>query len=351
MFIHASNTTGLGASQVIISFIQSACKLGLLENSNVYLPSDGPLSNFCIGDLKIIRYKRYLPNSISRSIECLCAKYIFPRNQLTIVLGDLPLRGIKNQIVLVHQPNLVSPKVNPYSSKSFKYRMLRILFRYNIKYAKKIVVQTGVIADELIKSYPSIKDKTFVIPQPAPGSFSLNNENSKVIDRNGPITFFYPAAGYSHKNHNFLILLNDYFNYHGITDINFKVWLTLTEEEYLPYKNITFIKNLGRLNYEEVLKTYNECDALLFLSHSESYGLPLVEAMKFSLPILVVDLDYSKWMCNDKAYYFKHNQIESFLNAKTELIADLLKGISPDYNKELEKFPWSWDEVVLKFIS
>lgn len=351
MYIHATNTTGLGASQVIASFIKSAYELGLLKHSVVYLPVKGPLSNFCIGDLKIIRYKRFLPNSISRVIECLFSKYIFPKDQLAIVLGDIPLKGIKNQIVLVHQPNLVSPSVNPYSSKSLKYRIFRTLFRYNIRYAKKIIVQTGVIADELNISYPSIKNKLFIIPQPVPGNFSLKDKYPKIIDRRGPLTLFYPAAGYPHKNHHFLLKLNDHFKNNDLSEINFEIWLTLSDEEYMPFKNITFIKNLGRLDYETVLKKYNDCDALLFLSHSESYGLPLVEAMNYSLPILVVDLAYAKWMCNNKAYYFEYNSIKSFLSAKSELIRNISEGIYSNYSNELQKFPKSWNDVVLNFLS
>jgi hypothetical protein len=351
MFIHASNTTGTGASHVIVSFIKAASSMGLLKSSVVYLPANGPLSNFQTDDLKIIRYKRFLPNSISRAIECLFAKYFFPKDELAIVLGDIPLRGIKNQIVLVHQPNLISPSVNPYSSKTLRYRIYRALFKYNLRFAKKIIVQTEVIADELTRTYSAIQSKIFVIPQPVPIGFSLKNYNiHKTIDRKVPIIFFYPAAGYPHKNHQFLLSLNNYYKRNYYKDIDFEIWLTLSDEEYIPFRDIPYLKNLGVMDYEEVLNNYNKCDALLFLSHSESYGLPLVEAMSLSLPILVVDLAYAKWMCDDKAYYFKYNSIESFETKKSELIRNILNGIMPDYTNELEKFPKTWNEVVSKFL-
>lgn len=350
MIIHATNTTGLGASHVITSFINGASNLGLLNNSILYLPEKGPLNNFSPSNGKVVRYKRWLPNSFSRLFECLFASLIFPSNEQTIVLGDIPLRGIKNQIVLVHQPNLVNPKINRLSGNSLHYKIYRALFKMNLKFASWIVVQTDVMKDDLIKSYPTINEKILVVPQPLPSWFKIAEA---IIEKNfssDVITLFYPAAGYSHKNHLFLNKLNSYFIENKIDKFNFKILLTLTDEEFLPYNNIPFVENLGRLNSEQILNAYGASDALLFLSLVESYGLPLVEALKLGLPILTVDLAYSRWMCDNEAYFFENESMDSFFQAFNNLSSDLNKQIKKDYTNVLQKFPLSWETVVQKFV-
>jgi hypothetical protein len=351
MIIHATNTTGLGASHVITSFIEAASNLGILNKAKLYLPDKGPLRDFSPVYGKVIRYKRLLPNSISRLLECYFASYIFPKEEQFIVLGDIPLKGINNQIVLVHQPNLIDPKYNKLSSNSLHYKVYRTLFKMNLKYASWIVVQTDVMKSDLIKSYPALNDKIVVMPQPLPSWFSIDDRLVFKIKKNkDSISLFYPAAGYSHKNHLFLSKLNSYFIENKINNCNFKILLTLTKEEFVPYNHIPFVENLGRLNSEQIIAVYNNCDALLFLSLVESYGLPLVEALKLSLPILTVDLAYSRWMCDDEAYYFTNESIDSFLLAFNKLNSDINKGFIKDYTHVLSKFPNSWESIVTSFI-
>lgn len=349
MFIHATNITGVGATHVVTSFIDAATELEVLNDATIFLPADGPLSNYHPLRGRILRYKRKLANSYSRLFECFFAQFLFPQDEQFIVLGDIPLRGIKNQVVLVHQPNLIYPSVNKLSSKRLTYRIFRLLFKYNLKFAERIIVQTQVMADELRKSYPKLKNKTVVIPQPVPNwfkSFKIH-ENKQESD---VVKLFYPAAGYPHKNHKLLI---DIFNNKTIFKskrVPFEIWLTLSDEEYLPYKDISFIKNFGRLKPTEVVEKYKSCDAVLFLSVMESYGLPLVEALTLNLPIICADLPYARWMCEEKGFYFQYDSALSFINSFIQLQEHLKNKKQIDYSAVLSKFPEDWKAVVAKFI-
>ena len=60
------------------------------------------------------------------------------------------------------------------------------------------------------------------------------------------------------------------------------------------------IECIGYIDQKELLNYYLEVDALLFLSLEESYGLPLIEAMYFNLPIIVPDLEYARYLCGDR---------------------------------------------------
>jgi glycosyltransferase involved in cell wall biosynthesis len=126
--------------------------------------------------------------------------------------------------------------------------------------------------------------------------------------------------------------------------------LTLTEKEFDPYKKIKYLKNIGNLSSSEMNNYYGKVDALLFLSSLESYGLPLIEAMSLNLPILTVDLSYSRWVCEDHAYFFKPYDEESFFSALTNLVNDFNSGKKSSYTEALKKFPNSWTEVVDCFL-
>ncbi|MDH5632656.1 MAG: glycosyltransferase [Gammaproteobacteria bacterium] len=52
------------------------------------------------------------------------------------------------------------------------------------------------------------------------------------------------------------------------------------------------IINCGSLSHDEVLQLYASAGALVYPSLSESFGLPLVEAQAFDLPIIASELDY-----------------------------------------------------------
>lgn len=346
MQIHATNINGLGASHVVLSLLDAMSKDPKYAGATVYLPKDGLLKNYGNKKSNIRIYKRYLPNSISRFIECLFSQFFF-KNEPTIVLGDIPLRRIDNQVVLVHQPNLIKPSINKYSGKSFGFKINRILFSLNHKYAKKIIVQTGSMANELIASYPKIKDKVIISPQPVPSWLQLKKVSKEFY--NNKTILFYPSALYSHKKHQFLIEVNEFLK--DRKTFNFEIWLTLKDEEFIEFKHIRFVKNLGRLSTDQMNNTYSKVDALLFLSSMESFGLPLVEALTLNLPILAPDFNYSRWMCEDKAYYFKPYKANSFSTALDKVIKDINDKKTVDYKKILEKFPKDWETVSKIFIS
>ena len=46
-----------------------------------------------------------------------------------------------------------------------------------------------------------------------------------------------------------------------------------------------------------MIDEYKRADGLVFLSLSESYGFPLVEAMWLGLPIICPDTEYARDMC------------------------------------------------------
>lgn len=262
-------------------------------------------------------------------------------------MGDIPLRIRAKQIVLVHQPNLLSPAVNPFTTRSLKYCVLRKIFALNVKYATSFVVQTGAMADAMIQSYPAMKGKVSVVPQPPPEWFDKAQIKSKGVLKSGRrLLLFYPAAYYPHKNHKIFKKMQPFEKELGkALD---KIFLTVTKEE-IGFE-APWVKTLGIIPSSQVIEFYQKSDALIFPSLLESYGLPLVEAMVAGLPILCSNLPYARWLCEDQAIYFDPLNPESVIAAIFDLRGRLLSGWLPDWTIALRKLPKSWDEVAEHFM-
>jgi glycosyltransferase involved in cell wall biosynthesis len=153
------------------------------------------------------------------------------------------------------------------------------------------------------------------------------------------LRLFYPAAYYPHKNHRLLSEINDS-----------KTWpvseLVLTIPDNLnPNPAIPWIRCIDRLEPAGVLSEYRNTDALLFLSFSESFGFPLIEAMWIGLPIICPDLPYARTLCGEHAIYFDPHKVGSLHAAIAELTKRRSSGWWPDWSAKLDKIPKDWQKV------
>ena len=68
---------------------------------------------------------------------------------------------------------------------------------------------------------------------------------------------------------------------------------------------------------EVLLSFYNQCTALIAASFSEGFGLPLIEAAHYRLPIIAREIPVFKEVAGDYAYYFKNNDACDIVEAIT----------------------------------
>jgi len=125
------------------------------------------------------------------------------------------------------------------------------------------------------------------------------NDNFDSSDNNHEIQFLYPSSGEPHKNHKNLI----------------SAWILLAQAGRFPTLHLTLdellfpeltswirlqidrydlrIINLGYINdHGEMLYFLKKSKCLIFPSTLESFGMPLLEAEHFKVPILAPELDY-----------------------------------------------------------
>ena len=88
----------------------------------------------------------------------------------------------------------------------------------------------------------------------------------------------------------------------------------------------------GMLPYERILSFYKSCDLLVFPSYLETFGLPLVEAASFGMPILAADMNYAREVIGS----YKGVKFLNYKDSKiwAENIVDL-------YNKRIKYKPYN----------
>jgi hypothetical protein len=161
---------------------------------------------------------------------------------------------------------------------------------------------------------------------------------------------FYPASFYKHKNHKVILDLCKKKSI-LLDTIQFTFTIPFEKNYILSKFSNNLITNIGPLTTEEVFDNYQNFNALIFPSLNESYGLPLIEAMKMNLYIICPDLPYAKWMCGKQAKYFIPNDSNSLYIAIKEVLDDNLNNIKPNWDEPLSKIPENWDYYASKFLN
>ena len=346
--IHMTNINGDGAKVVSESLV-----LSMIESKNfilkkVYLSTDDNICKSLVTDT-VNFYRRYLPDIISRFLECTVFGYKFNGSSPLLVLGDMPLRCTGSQYLFLQNTLMFLKFHDSNVFRSFKYKIIRYLFKINLKYVDKVIVQTDIIKSDFIKTFPSKSSMVEVIKHPIPLNFNIKNiKNSKQvkkeIETSVGLKLFYPARCYPHKNHKLLSYIK-----------NSEKWpveqltLTIAESEN-PNIGVGWIECCDFLASEEILRKYLETDALLYLSKTESLGLPLIEAMSLGLPIIAPNERYVNYLCGSEVIYYENDDIASLEAAVRLLNKKLTAGWAPDWKIQLENLPDSWSTVAEQLV-
>lgn len=110
--------------------------------------------------------------------------------------------------------------------------------------------------------------------------------------------FCFVSTGEPHKNHDVLLQAWRQLAEQGLFP---SLCLTLSPQRYpelctrieeLKTHHQLKITNLGHVALEKIPDVYRNCHRLVFPSLHESFGLPLIEARRYGLPIAAPELDY-----------------------------------------------------------
>jgi len=195
----------------------------------------------------------------------------------------------------------------------YKWRIFNkneyILFLYSHFYAYFVKrnaknafysVQLPYIKTLFLNRFKKISNKNIIVIRPNPPQFEIDSINELNLLKK-QFVFFYPATALSYKNHQIIIdALCHIKNNNPEVLANIKILFTVSEldnklmERIYQNKLAKICLFLGSIQYSQMLSYYKSVDALLFPSVIETFGLPLLEAASFGLPIIASDLPYAK---------------------------------------------------------
>ncbi|MDE6642649.1 MAG: glycosyltransferase [Muribaculaceae bacterium] len=148
-----------------------------------------------------------------------------------------------------------------------------------------VFVQLEYIKQEFSKYFKHPLKKIGIFLPSVKLSYCKNEKLDEMID-NDTIKLFYPASANFYKNHRVII---DALKF---AKDNVSVIFTIDHDE--QYSDDRRIKYIGSQSFETICNLYKSCDALVFPSYIETFGLPLLEAAVCGLPIIAADLPYAR---------------------------------------------------------
>lgn len=217
----------------------------------------------------------------------------------------------------------------------------KYITRQGIKKAEKIIAPSHATRDEIVKHYKANKDKIEVIYE----GFDPMLEKGKGFGLVSKRYILYVGNAYPHKN--LPLLLEAFSKIREEEDIEL---VCIGKEDYF-YQNIEkrdnpgvhFLHNIADSNLSEY---YKGALCLVMPSLMEGFGLPLLEAMNLSCPVVVSDTPALREVARDAAIYFNPHNGEDIKDAIVKLLHDkelqqnnIRKGL-------LRSKEFSWEKAV-----
>lgn len=139
-------------------------------------------------------------------------------------------------------------------------------------------------------------------------------------------------------------------------DVNF---IVVGKIGWLDQKNLDYLKNhpeLGKrfflfknLNDAKLNEIYGLASCLLYFSKVEGFGLPLIEAARHDLPIIVRDAPVFREICGEHAFYFPDHLSPAEIAPYVE---NWLALFARDQHPKSTNLPWlTWKESVRTLIN
>lgn len=230
----------------------------------------------------------------------------------------------------------------------FKFKMLayRFLFWYSNKKSAAIITLTNHVRDELARHYPFTKSKTTTTYCASEPPLAGEAQQPDSVSTDSPFLLFVGTA-LPHKNLEFLV---DAMPKLRESHPDLQLVLVGKKEQYYEALD-TYIADQGARDYvtttgwipDEQLKwLYRHCQAYVFPSLSEGFGLPALEAMVHDAPVVSSNATCLPEVCGDAAEYFGPTDQAAFVAAVRHVLEDAKyrKVLITAGRKRAKAFSW-----------
>lgn len=260
-----------------------------------------------------------------------------------------PLLYFGNILTMTHDLTMlrfVRPGSTPLPLHHVKMALYRFMIRWSHAKSKKITVPTIWVAKDVAKFQPSTNHKLVVtyesgeLPDtgPAQKPAVLNNDDRFIM---------YLGTAFPHKN---LTKLIEAFDILYKQDTDLKLILVGKKEKH--YEELQKVIGgrpsagniiiTGFLPDEQAKWLYHHCQAYVFPSLSEGFGLPPLEAMGYGAPIVSSNATCLPELYGKAAHYFNPNDPADIAQKIQDVLEnkELRKTLIKKGQEQVKKYSW-----------
>ncbi len=265
---------------------------------------------------------------------------IFYRGKFVVTIHDLTL----------HKYRTIKATTKSYLTYYLKHLLYKFVMKKAIYKSEKIFCPSSSTKKDVLNYFRIKEDKIVVTLEGGPSEKILEIKKEQKITNKLNIKkpfLLYVGNAYPHKNLDNLIL--------AMNDINKRYFLVLAGKEddfYYKVKEKTINLNLeervfftGFVSDEELVWLYKNASLYVFPSFNEGFGLPLLEAAFFGLPVACSKSSSLTEVMQEAAIYFDPKSPEDIAKKINNGLNNnlLLEELKHKGFEQLNKF--SWDKM------
>lgn len=248
------------------------------------------------------------------------------------------------KVLTIHDMNAVHEK-NRSAHRYDKY--LKRLGGY-IDACDRVVTISNFVANDIVQHYPQAAGKLTVIYN---GADKLTVADNHVPEYKPPRKFLFTIGSLSaKKNFHVLPALLQHNDYEIIIAGKITAYQEKILEEAAKHNCADRVTLTGLISDDDKAWYYKNCEAFVFPSIAEGFGLPVIEAMHFGKPVFLSKLTSLPEVGGDAAWYF-----DTFEPGHMQQV--LLAGLADYYQhnrsqaimKHADKF--NWDNTAKQYLN
>jgi glycosyltransferase involved in cell wall biosynthesis len=258
---------------------------------------------------------------------------VFYRKPFVITIHDL---------IIDHYPTGIASSL-PMPVYYAKYYAYKKIIRSSVGNAQKIIVPSQATAGELISHYRAKKEKIEVIYEGFDPLISENSFKEKLVSKN---YILYVGNAYPHKN------LKNLLEAYEVIREKIDVELVCIGRDDFFYKRLEKdqkgVHFLHSIDDSTLFSYYTNAKLLVMPSLMEGFGLPILEAMSLSCPVVCSDTPALREVGGDACLYFDPENTKDIVKNVLRVLTDedIRKSLIKRGILQSKKF--SWQECVDK---
>lgn len=247
--------------------------------------------------------------------------------------------GHQNQVVTIHDLICIH---YPNQHKS-QYYYFKYILPHIIKKCKGIFTVSYTVKKDICKYYHLSEDFVQIISNAISEEIVKIDEKNNEVKENEKPYLLVVGAGYPHKNIHELLKMHKYwYGKYTLKIVSHKgeygrYLESIVREENLEEK----VEFLGIVSRNRLVELYRNCNALVYPSLLEGFGIPPLEALLYKKPIILSDIEVFREVFEDAGIYIKVQNSKSWKNAFEILQKkDVIQQKIERGNRILKKYNW-----------